>query len=140
MAINVQKAIGKWQANTGAAAEAMKDGVRNTSKDPIALAAAAADKYIQNVQKAHSEGRFQKGLAKTNKAEWQAAMIDKGAQNMANGARAASPRALKAIGDVIQYTQSVADQIASMPSATEADMDARALKTIQLMREYKKSR
>lgn len=137
---NPQRALEKWKANMAAAGQAMIAGVDDVQINPAEQAIAAAPKYIANVNKAYAEGRYQSGLAGVTLTDWKSAMKGKGATNMANGARNISARAAKNITDVVAYTNSVRQQIASMPSMTESDMDARCLAAIALMRAYRKSR
>lgn len=77
----------KWRAKYGASSESYKQGVQTTQKDPIQLAIQAAPRWLEGVQEAAAEGRFERGLQRSSKAKWQAACVEKGAANMATAAK-----------------------------------------------------
>lgn len=138
MAINAAAILAKWKRNAGGSANDLKEGVRKVTVAPTAKAAAAVDKYQRGVNEAVSSGRFVNALNAVSLTDWQAAMIDKGATNYTNGINNISARAQKAMADQQQYADQVKQEIATMPSATESDMEQRALAAIRKMREYRK--
>lgn len=77
----------KWQAKTAASTEAYKQGVQAVTVNPAQLAIAAKDLWIARVNEAAQNGRFEAGLQGTTLASWKAAATDKGAANIAAGAR-----------------------------------------------------
>lgn len=86
----------KWRANFAASTEKYKQGVQTTDKDPIQLAIAAAPRWFQGVQEAHADGRYEKGLSKSNKQLWQQACVEKGANAMAAAAKLGEQNVVKA--------------------------------------------
>lgn len=140
MATNPQRALEKWKARMAASATEAKEGVQGVQVAPTQLAAQAADKYIANVNRAFSEGRFQAGCGRVSLQDWQQAMITKGIPNMANGAQKISASSQKAMQDVIAFAQQVSSQIRAMPNVTEADADQRMLANVAAMRQYRAAR
>lgn len=138
MAKSVQQSMDKWSRNMAQAGDAMKAGIASVTESPNSKAADAADKYARNVAEAVSSGRYAAGNRSVSLTDWKQAATDKGVANMQNGVRSISGKAKRAMQDQLNYAQTVATQISGMPSSTEADMDARALAAIRLMRQYKK--
>jgi hypothetical protein len=133
-----QKALEKWKSRMQASVAEMKDGVNAVQTAPTAAAAAAADKWLANVTQA--KDAFVAGCNDTSLQDWKSAMLTKGAQNMTTGVRDLSPRAQKAMSDLINFSQQVSQQIQSMPNTTESDADARMLANVAAMRAYRKGR
>lgn len=85
--INAQQLAAKWQAKFGASTEAYKQGVQNVQGNPAQKAIAAKDLWIARLNEAAADGRFEDGLSKVTEQSWKAACVEKGAANMAAGAR-----------------------------------------------------
>lgn len=138
MAINTQKILEKWKRNAGQSTEAFKDGVNGVKVAPTQKAAQNVEKYRAGVMRAIDDGSFVDNLNKVTLADWQQATADKGSRNYQNGISSISPRAAKNMADQQQYAEQVSVEIASMPSLTESDMEARMLANVRKMREFKK--
>lgn len=136
--INIQAALKKYKDNASAAGPAYTAGVEAVTTAPTALAAAAASKWIANVQAAYTEGRFQAGCNAVDLSAWKAATTSKGASNYRTGIANLSPRAVKAMQDQLAKAEQIRQQIATMPNNSEADADARMLAAVRMMRETKK--
>lgn len=137
---NTAAILAKWKANSGRAGEAYKKGVDAVTTAPTAKAAAAADKYLTRIMEAVQSGRYAASLNAVSLQEWKDASREKGAKNYVTGVNAISPRAMKAMADQQQYAERVKQEIASMPNNSEADAEARMLRAVKLMREFKGSR
>lgn len=136
---NVDAMMAKYEKNTGQAAESYKAGIDAVTESPTEKAANRKDKYVAGVQRAADSGKYEAGLRAVTTEEWKAAAKNKGAAALQNAVRNLSARAKRNMRNLFDYSQTVASQIAGMADATEADADARALKAIQLMRQYRKS-
>lgn len=84
---NPQQLAAKWQAKYGASTEAYKQGVQNVVGNPAQKAIAAKDLWIARVNEAAADGRYEDGLSKVTEQGWKSACVEKGAANMAAGAR-----------------------------------------------------
>jgi type IV secretory pathway TrbL component len=61
--------------------------VNAVQTNPAQAAIAAKDRWIANLNDAAANGRYEAGLSKVTLAGWKQAATDKGASNMAAGAR-----------------------------------------------------
>lgn len=129
----------KWKNRTAGASQDYVDGVRNTDKDPTALAIAAGPRYLQRVQEAFNSGRWANGLRKSGKSGWVAGVEGKGAQNFVNGVNGAEDKVRTAFGPLLAFEASLQTEIGAMPNVTDNDRDARMLRWAQKMRTYKKN-
>lgn len=77
----------RWQAKLAGATEAYKAGVQGVTVNPAQQAIAAKDLMVANFNNAMNNGKFEAGLANVTLASWKAAAMDKGAANLAAGAR-----------------------------------------------------
>ena len=77
----------KWQQKTAASTEAYKAGIQAVQGNPAQKAIAAKDLWIARVNEAAQNGRYEAGLSKVTEAGWKAAAMEKGAANIAAGAR-----------------------------------------------------
>jgi hypothetical protein len=135
--VNAAAALAKWKQRASNASTALTAGVQAVTVSPTQKAAAAVGKYATGVNKAVQSGSYVNGLNAVSLSDWQASMTGKGVQNYSNGVNNVSAKAAKNMADQQQYAAQVAEQIASMPSETETDMENRALAAIRLMRQYK---
>lgn len=77
----------RWQARVTASVEAYKAGVAAVTINPAQQAIAAKQRWIDRVNEAAAAGRYEDGLAPVTLQSWKAAATDKGASNIAAGAR-----------------------------------------------------
>lgn len=127
----------KWKTNSTNAADEYVAGVQNTDKDIVALAIAAIPRMRANVLKAIDDGRVANGLRKVTTQGIKDAVAQKGKVAFTNGVDGAQQKFEQSFTPLLTYIDGVKRQIASMPNLTDADRDARMLKNVQLMRQYK---
>lgn len=127
----------KWQSNSTNAADAYVDGVQNTDKDIVGLAVAAIPRMRANVIAAIDNGRVANGLRKVGNDGIKAAVAAKGKVAFTNGVAGAQTKFETAFTPLLAYIDGVKRQVSAMPNLTDADRDARMLKNVQLMRQYK---
>lgn len=137
MPLNAAMIAQKWASRAGGAGDAYKAGVDQVSVSPTEKAAQAKDKYLQNVQKAASEGRYESGLRRVSLADWQRASKEKGVANYQNGIRAGTAKMQTFLSKFLPEVDRIKQEIAGMPSATDADMEQRMLANMRKMRELK---
>ena len=109
---NAAQAAAAWVQGMQQAGTKVKNGVMNTTKDPIQLAIAAIPTMVANFQAAASSGRIQAGLQKSSKGAWQQAMVSKGIANMASAAPQAQPKVQNTLQSIIG---SVNQAVAQLP-------------------------
>jgi hypothetical protein len=103
-------AAAKWARNLAAAGPSIQAGVQQTSKDPTALAAAAADRAGAAYQAAIP--KMVAGLQRAGKAGWQQGMLTKGIARIAQGAQQGQAKTQAALAAIIPAVQAA---VASLP-------------------------
>lgn len=127
----------RWAAGGSASQQKWLANANATTVDPTALAIAAGPKYLQNVQTAYQQGRYQRGLQRSGKAGWLAGINGKGAQNFSNGFTESEQKFATAIAPVLQFEASLQARVKAMPNNTPQDAVNRAVAWIQGMQQYK---
>jgi hypothetical protein len=92
------------------------------------LAAAAKDRWIANLNAAAANGAFEAGLSKVTLASWKAAAADKGAANMAAGARLGAVKVQQAEQVLGPQRDAI---VASLPP--RGTLDQNVQRAVQLM-------
>jgi hypothetical protein len=118
--VDANTAAQRWVQGAAQGQQRFVEGVQNTTKDPMALAAAQQNKLLANFTQAVTSGRYARGLARVGKAGWQAATVAKAA-NYSVGIAAGAAKYEQSIGPVLAQISSLQGQIAGMPSATFQD-------------------
>lgn len=90
--LNVANATAKWARNTGGARQSYIDGINSTSENPMALAAAQADKALANYTEAISSGRWASKLNSTPVEFWRKQATTVGATNLTSGVAKGTPK------------------------------------------------
>lgn len=128
----------RWAAGVEGASEKVTQGVQSTTKDPIQSAIAAAATWQRNVSSAAALQAYKSGLGRSNKAQWQAAMIDKGIPNMGVGARAKQAMMPAIMAPVLAYASATQAAVNAMPKGKGANNEARMLAWSRRMGQYKR--
>lgn len=84
-----QQSADKFVANAGAASGYYEKGVKETTRDQAASAAAAAPAWASGVQKAITRGAFAKGVTASGKQKWLEGVTKKGVNRFGEGVAAA---------------------------------------------------
>lgn len=129
--------LAKWKARASAAADDFVNGVVNTDKDITGLAIAAIPRMRDEFLAAVDSGRVANGLRAVGTQGVKAAVQAKGRAAYQAGVQNADTKVLDAFGKLLPYIDGVKRQVAAMPNQTDADRDARMLRNVQLMRQYK---
>jgi len=127
----------KWKTNATNAADEYVAGVQNTDKDIVALAISAIPRMRTNIIAAIDNGRVANGLRKVGTQGIKDAVAQKGKVAFTNGIDGAQQKFEASFAPLLTYIDGVKRQVAAMPNLTDADRDARMLKNVQLMRQYK---
>lgn len=132
-----QAVFAKWQQNATNAADRYVQGVQDTDKDIVQLAINAIPRMRTNVLAAIDDGRVANGLRKITTQGIKDAVAAKGKVAFTNGVAGAQTKFEASFAPLLTYIDGVKRQVAAMPNLTDADRDARMLKNVQLMRQYK---
>jgi len=123
--INVNAAVEKWQRNMIASAESVKAGVNSVTESPTAKAAAQADRYVQGVQMAVANGKWQAGLNAVSLQQWKDSVIA-GIPAIAAGVTKAKPKMANFLGQFLPFVDNIAQQVRAMPKGGVENGIARA--------------
>ena len=125
----------KWQSRTSGAQQAYVDGVNATQKDPTQLAINNQARLLTNFQNAVNSGKWANHLRAVGKAGWQAA-VDLKANNFSTGVNASVAKVQAAFAPLLQYENTLQQQVDAMPDVTDTDRENRMLAWVRGMRNY----
>jgi hypothetical protein len=125
MIADAQSAGTAWVQGAQAGTTKWIDGIRNTPKDPTALAVAQQASMLANVTAAVTSGRWAAGLRKAGKSKWQSNSDAKQA-NYGAGVAQGEPAYIAAMSVWLPFMSTVQSSIATMPKGTLAASQARA--------------
>jgi hypothetical protein len=125
VAVDLATVVSRWQQGAGGAQQKYVDGIRNTTKDPIAAAVNASQSMLQNFQASVTSGRWQRAITAVGKAGWQAASEAKAA-NYGVGIAAGTTAYEQAMQTWLPRINQAASAVQQMPSGTLALNLARA--------------
>jgi hypothetical protein len=108
-------------------------GVQATQVNPMALAAAASDRYAQGTAAAVASGKFQNALNSTPKSTWVNNSVTKGAPRLSSGATAALPKYQAFANKWAPIYANVSQAVAAMPKGGLANAQARSNTAIQML-------
>jgi len=126
--------------NAVAAADDWLDGVKNPSRNPIDAALAAKDKFVDRLNQAIKDGKWEKGLAKSSQAEIIEIATKVGSGAYSTGVSARESKVKRVVGELQPLVQAVSDTIQAMPDKLDADREKRLLQARKLMIEVGKKR
>jgi hypothetical protein len=112
---NPQQAAEKWSRNLGSASQTIQEGVQAVSVSPTQKAAERVNAYVQGVQRAVADGKFQAGLRRVSLEDWKRSMIQKGVPRIASGASAAIPKFADFMSEFLPHVEAGLRQLESMP-------------------------
>ena len=126
--------------NAVAAATDWLDGVKNPSRNPIEAALAAKDKFVDRLNQAIKDGKWEKGLAKSSQAEIIEIANKVGSGAYSTGVSARETKIKRVVNELQPLAQAVSDTIQAMGDKTDAEREQRLLKARKLMIEVGKKR
>lgn len=138
MAGSVADIVAKWKRNTTqAASTSYREGVQQTSVNPMERAAAAVPLYLQKVQEAVASGKVEQALRDTPKQAWVDGCLNKGAGRIAAGVTQAESVVQQFHTQLKPHTDMVKKAISDMPKGTPEDSEARTIAAQRLMRQFR---
>lgn len=121
----------KWARNLAASTDSIRAGVQGTTTNPAEKAAARADAYLQGVQRAHAEGKYQRGLRRVTLQSWQEAMLNKGLTRVATGASGATSKVQNFHDKWLPHMEALKAKLANMPRGDIQSNIQRAVMTME---------
>ena len=113
----------KWQKRLTASNPDIQAGVQRVQENPMAKAAAQADKWHQRVLE--SKDKWQNSMNKVSMEEWKQKTMQKVAQRMSGGVQEARTKHEAFSKYLVDTLNSVLPEIHSMPNMTLEDSKAR---------------
>jgi predicted transcriptional regulator len=139
-AMTPQAIAARWKESMNGAAARYKEGVQAVTTAPTHQAAQAVDRYRSGTQRAADDGSFVDGCMSVSLQEWQQKAVDKGANNLATGARLAESKVMKVMTSLMPHAKQVSEEVKAMPKGSIEDSIARVAHAVRRMAEYRKPR
>jgi hypothetical protein len=108
----------KWSRNLSASTPSITSGVQAVTIAPTQAAARQGDAYLQGVQRAYADGKWQAGLQRVTLQDWQNAMLTKGIPRIQQGATAGKANVEQFMGQLLPYIQTGQRALAATPRGT----------------------
>lgn len=124
--VSATEAGDKWLRRMQAAGPDYVAGINRVTQAPGQAAARNVDGYLNGVQRAVNNGKWQENVARVSLPDWQNAAATKGAQRLGQGAQAALNKVIAAherIGPMIDAAQR---EISNMDRSTPEARIARS--------------
>lgn len=128
---NAGEAARKWARNLSSSQDSIKQGVMNVTVNPAERAAARQDAYVQGVQRAVNDGKWQRGLRRVTLQSWQDAMITKGLPRISSGASAATAKVQSFLEKWLPHQEALKQKLSSMPRGDLQTNIARAVMAME---------
>ena len=129
-----QQTAAKWASRTKAAVPEYRQGIAETTKDPMALAANAADKWLNRVSE--SKDRFVAGLSRVSAQDWKDQCLNVGANRIGAGVDAAAPQMVPFFEALDAHQSQINSKLASMQDVTFEDSLERMRVQATMMRDF----
>jgi len=133
-----QQAARKWASRLKGAQTEIREGVQSTSKNPMELAAAAQDKWINRLQEAANSNKFANRLRAVPLEKWRQNTIEIGIPRISAGVDAAQGDVEDFFAQLIPFQESLQGTIDSMPDTTLDDSINRMTAWIRGMSEFQR--
>lgn len=105
--VTAQEFAKKWATRTTAAIPEFVAGVNRVTTAPGVKAAERADAYLQGVQRAVAERKWQDSVAGVPLQEWQAKTTQLGSQRIGAGVSMAEPKMQQFANSLLPYQESL---------------------------------
>lgn len=132
-----QAVAAKWQRGMSGAGQAIRDGVMAVTTNPADRAIAQKAAWVDGVQRAASNGKWERGLRRVSLPDWQKAMIDKGLNRIGTGATAAQPKVERFMTAWLSHMDALASKLSSMPRGTPEQNIERMLVAVRHNMDFK---
>lgn len=137
--IDAQKAAERWAQGMSGASTKYKEGVAGFQGNPMALAAANKQGWLNGIQEAFNSGKWERGLLRQPAQYWRDQAMNVGAARLGTGAQAAKPKVQAFLASFLPFLQSVTDRVRSMPASTFEERKARAIAQMDGVHQFVRS-
>lgn len=130
-------ATAKWVRNISAATPDIQRGVQNVQQAPGVAAAAASQKWINNLTA--SVNKWKSRVSSVSLQSWQQSMLNVGVPRIAQGAQQKQGKMLSFQQQFLPYLQAGVQQIDALPNMTLEDGIARATAMIRYNAKFQRT-
>lgn len=120
------------------ATEDIRNGINAVSQAPGQKAAAKSKKMLANLTESVNSGAWAARTAAVGLDEWKQKTLDKGVARIGSGIDAAADKVRSFASQLLPYTDSVSQKVASMPDMTLDDNIRRAEVAMREMAKFRK--
>jgi hypothetical protein len=138
MAKSPQQVASKWSRNLGQASQSIAEGVRGVTESPTEKAAREAQRYVDGVNRAVQDGKWQSALRGVTLEEWREKMLTKGVQRIASGAQASQSKFEKFMADFLPHVEAGQRMLANMPKGDLASNIQRMIAMTEHLAKFRK--
>lgn len=125
--IDPTKAADRWSSGLANAGTKYRDGVNGFQGNPMELAAANKQGWLNGIQEAAANGKWERGLRRNPASYWKEQCSNIGAQRLATGATKGKPKWQAFATQFFPFLQQVTDRVRAMPASTYEERKARAV-------------
>lgn len=140
MAKSPQSVAAKWSRNLSAAQQTIAEGVRAVTESPTEKAAREADRYLQGIQRAVAEGKWQDGLRAVGLEDWRQLMLSKGVTRIGQGAQASQSKFEAFMAEFLPHVEAGRRMLANMPRGDLASNIQRMIAMVEHNSRFRKRR
>ena len=126
MAKTPSSVTNKWATRLAGSGEQIREGVQAVTEAPGAVAIRRKDKWVQGVNRAGTDGTFERGNQSYTLEEWKRATTEKGIGRIQTGAMAAKGKVEAFMSQWLPAMDEISRRVAAMPHGSLADAQARA--------------
>lgn len=119
--VNAQQYAAKWGNRLKGATTEIRQGVEGVTQAPGQAAAKKADKMLAGIQKALSDGTWQRNVAAVSLDEWKKKTLDKGLGRISSGVDGAMDKQVQMAEKLLAAVDSVKGEVDRMPDTTLDD-------------------
>lgn len=112
-------------------------GVQSVRVNPAEKAIAKRDKWVQAMTNPETHDKWERGLANTTLASWQAQTAGVGAQRYAQSADKAGQNYQAFATTFFPFLEGVQAQVEAMPDVTSEERIARMVANVRLIAQYR---
>lgn len=135
---SAQEVTAKWLSRIQQAQPEMQAGVARVTTAPGQSAANKRQKWVNALMDPATQDKWARNVASVSLSQWQQAMNDYGIARAAQGAQAKQAKTEQAFANLLQYIDSVQQQVRNMDDSTPAAREQRALANMRLMAKYQR--
>jgi hypothetical protein len=128
---NPSDVANKWANGLAGAGSSIEKGVRAVTQNPAEKAAQRQDAWLAGVNRAASNGKYQRGLRRVTLQAWQDAMIQKGLPRIASGASQAKGKFEQFMSKWLPHQEALKQKLSSMPRGDLQQNIARMVAAVQ---------